>query len=144
MVLASVRPRAAGARALVALLALFVSACGGGHGDAAGPATTSSGAGGSDGAGGGAGGATSSVSIGGSGGQGGSGGSIDALPCEVDGRQGFCLDVGDCSGMYAPTAGHCPGAANIQCCTELPAGMCDPLAMINPNQGLIEEDGDTG
>jgi formylglycine-generating enzyme len=62
----------------------------------------------------------------------------------VDGRKGFCLDVGDCTGMYAPTAGFCPGAANIQCCTELPAGVCDPLAMLNPNQGLIEEDGDTG
>ncbi len=142
MVLASVRPRAIGAWALAALLALSVSACGG-QGDTAGPATTSSGDRGSGGAGG-AGGAASSVSAGGSGGRGGAGGSLDALPCEVDGRKGFCIDVGDCTGMYAPTANHCPGAANIQCCTELPAGVCDPLAMLNPNQGLIEKAGDTG
>ena len=145
MVLASVRPCAIGVRALATLFVVSLSACVVNVGTA-GPATTSSGAGGSGGSGGsgGAGGSISSVSTGGSGGQGGSGGSIDALPCEVDGRQGYCLDVGDCSGMYAPTAGHCPGAANIQCCTELPAGMCDPLAMLNPNQGLMEEAGDTG
>jgi sulfatase modifying factor 1 len=148
MVLASARPRVARARAFAALLLLSisVSACGG-SGSTAGPPSSSSGgnggAGGSSGEGG-SGGATTSASTGGSGGQGGSGGSIDALPCDVNGRQGLCLDVADCSGNYAPTAGHCPGAANIQCCTELPAGVCDPEAMPNPNQGLIEEDGDSG
>jgi formylglycine-generating enzyme len=139
MLLAWVRPRAIGARIFAALVALSPAACGGG-GEAAGPTTSTSSAGGE----GGAGGATSSSSSGGDGGHGGSADAGDALPCDVDGRKGLCLDVADCTGMYAPTPGHCPGASGIQCCTEIPAGKCDPLTMPNPNQGLLEAPGEGG
>ncbi len=49
------------------------------------------------------------------------GGSLCSLP---NGNQGECLDVTVCAslgGSYMPTAGHCPGAASIQCCTGMPA-----------------------
>lgn len=136
------RPRAAGAWALAAILVLSVPACGGG--DPTAPTTTSSSSG--EGGSGGTPSATASSSSGegGSGGEGGQGGGSNALPCDVDGRDGLCLDVADCAGMFAPTPGHCPGAANIQCCTEIPAGKCDPTVMPNPNQGLVEAKGDPG
>jgi len=46
--------------------------------------------------------------------------------------------------MYAPATGHCPGVASVQCCTEIPAGKCDPLEMPNPNQWLVESPGSGG
>eukprot|EP00755_Sulcionema_specki_P034661 Sspe_Gene.103352::Locus_79171_Transcript_1_1_Confidence_1.000_Length_960::g.103352::m.103352 len=37
--------------------------------------------------------------------------------CQLpDGTQGMCKDVGACNGIT--TSGHCPGATNIQCCTN--------------------------
>lgn len=49
------------------------------------------------------------------------GGSLCSLP---NGDEGECLAVTVCDalgGTYSPTAGYCPGAANIQCCTGMPA-----------------------
>ncbi len=49
------------------------------------------------------------------------GGTLCARPA---GAPGECLDVTVCDtlgGTYSPTAGYCPGAANIQCCTGMPA-----------------------
>jgi len=49
------------------------------------------------------------------------GGSLCTLP---DGDEGECLETTVCDalgGTYAPTAGYCPGAADIQCCTGMPA-----------------------
>jgi hypothetical protein len=142
MWLASRCPRAIGAWIVPALLALSSVACGGG-GESSGPSTSTVGST----SGGGEGGATSTTGSGGAGGdvgQSGSGGTGGEIACEVDGRKGLCLDVADCTGMFAPTPGFCPGAANIQCCTEIPAGKCDPLQMPNPNQGLMEEPGEGG
>jgi lysozyme len=46
-------------------------------------------------------------------------------PCSLpNGDPGECLDVSVCDmlgGTYMPTAGYCPGASNIQCCTGMPA-----------------------
>jgi hypothetical protein len=140
MWLVSLRLRTVGASIVPALFALSSAACGGG-GDTAGPATSSVTS--TSGGGGGEGGASSSSAAGGgNGGHGGYGETGDALPCEVDGRKGLCLDVADCTGMYTPTPGLCPGSSAIQCCTEIPAGKCDPLDMPNPNQGLIEASGE--
>jgi hypothetical protein len=141
MQLASLGRRALGAWFFPAIVAFTTAACGGG-GDTAGPSpsTSSSGGGGE----GGAGGATSSGVTGGNDGHGGYAETGDAVPCVVDGRKGLCLDVADCTGMFAPTPGFCPGSSGIQCCTELPAGKCDPTQMPNPNQGLIEAPGEGG
>jgi len=49
------------------------------------------------------------------------GGASCSLP---NGDPGECLDTTVCDalgGTYMPTAGYCPGAANIQCCTGMPA-----------------------
>jgi sulfatase-modifying factor enzyme 1 len=143
MSLASLRRRAIGAWIVPVFLAASVSACGGGDGETAGPTTSTSTGGGGEGGEGGAGGATSS-SAGGDGGHGGYAEGTDAVPCEVNGRKGLCLDVADCTGMFAPTPGFCPGSSGIQCCTEIPAGKCDPLDMPNPNQGLFEAPGEGG
>ena len=140
MWLASLCPRAIGARILPALLALSSAACGGG-GETEGPSPSTTGSTASGGGEGGAGPATSSGSSGGDSGHGGYAGADDAVPCEVDGRKGLCLDVLDCTGMFAPTPGFCPGSSGIQCCTEIPAGKCDPSQMPNPNQGLLEAPG---
>ena len=39
--------------------------------------------------------------------------------CSVGGVSGTCIDTATCAAMtgYVSTAGHCPGAANIECCT---------------------------
>jgi hypothetical protein len=140
MLLALRSRRAIGARILPAFLALSSAACGG-DGDTAGPTTSTSSSGGGEG---GAGGGTSTGATGGNDGHGGYAGTGYAVPCEVDGRKGLCLDVVDCTGMFAPTPGFCPGSSSIQCCTEIPAGKCDPLQMPNPNQGLIEAPGEGG
>jgi hypothetical protein len=43
--------------------------------------------------------------------------------CEANGVAGTCIDTGTCASMtgYTSTAGLCPGAANIECCTPPPA-----------------------
>lgn len=72
--------------------------------------------------------------------------------CEVSGVMGSCEDVSTCVGDYTPTAGHCPGPSEIQCCTltpEQPAmpgpvGECDPQAAPTPNAGLKESEGQSG
>jgi hypothetical protein len=140
MWLASLRSRAVGAWIVPALLALSSIACGGG-GDTAGSTAATTTASSSSGGEGGAS-STGSGAGGGSGGHGGYAETGDALPCEANGRKGLCLDVADCTGSFTPTPGLCPGSSSIQCCTEIPAGKCDPLDMPNPNQGLIEAPGE--
>ncbi|MBI2897888.1 MAG: SUMF1/EgtB/PvdO family nonheme iron enzyme [Deltaproteobacteria bacterium] len=66
------------------------------------------------------------------------------VPCEVDGVSGECIDVSDCTGDRSPTPGHCPGPAEIQCCTRRSGGECDPAAHPLPNEGLVEEEGQDG
>ncbi|MEI8256701.1 MAG: SUMF1/EgtB/PvdO family nonheme iron enzyme [Deltaproteobacteria bacterium] len=70
----------------------------------------------------------------------------DAMPdgstaCTVNGTPGECIDVAGCLAPSVATPGHCPGAANIQCCTPgtMP-GWC-PATMATPNAGLGEEPG---
>lgn len=66
-------------------------------------------------------------------------GSADAgelVLCTANGIPGTCLDVASCTGTRQPTAGLCPGASNIQCCTPRYAVTCDPNAMQAPNVGL--------
>jgi hypothetical protein len=69
-----------------------------------------------------------------------------AVTCTANGLPGSCLDVATCYGSRTPTAGLCPGPANIQCCTPRFADgiMCDPNAVPQPNAGLVEEPGDPG
>lgn len=102
------------------------------------------------GQGGGAGGTASAggASAGGAGGTtstGGASGGGGWNACNVDGVDGECIDVVDCTGDYAPTPGFCPGPANIQCCTKQgpppDAGVCDPNASPEPNVGLVEAPG---
>jgi len=38
------------------------------------------------------------------------------VSCTVAGQAGLCLNTADCTGTS--TAGYCPGASNIQCCTK--------------------------
>ena len=58
----------------------------------------------------------------------------DEVPlCEVDGVDGVCVDVDECD--FVSTPGHCPGAANIQCCTEVDACEVDGVAGV-----CIDED----
>lgn len=69
-------------------------------------------------------------------------GPMDAgVRCTAGGIPGTCLDVSACYGTRQPTAGLCPGAANIQCCTPRYAVACDPNAVPQPNLGLTEEAG---
>lgn len=122
----------------------------------------------SEGGDGGEGGVGGTASLGGSGGEGGFGGTVTSttttgstttgttssttttftdFDCEVAGVMGQCLDVSDCAAIpnYHSTPGFCPGPANIQCCTPLDAGMCDPAEHVYPNDGNItEEPGEGG
>ncbi len=43
-----------------------------------------------------------------------------ATACSVGGVEGTCIDTGVCASMtgYVSTPGECPGAANIECCTQ--------------------------
>jgi hypothetical protein len=69
-------------------------------------------------------------------------GVMDAgVECTAAGIPGRCLDVSECIGTRQPTAGLCPGAANIQCCTPRTAVACDWNAEPVPNLGLSEEPG---
>jgi formylglycine-generating enzyme len=65
-------------------------------------------------------------------------------PCDVGGVPGSCERVDRCEGVSTP--GHCPGPAEIQCCTARfdAGGPCDPEAMPAPNEGLEEAAGDAG
>ena len=68
--------------------------------------------------------------------------------CSVNGVPGECIDATTCADMpnHVATPGHCPGPANIQCCTVKGASMatCDPSAVPEPNAGLVEEPGEGG
>jgi hypothetical protein len=73
--------------------------------------------------------------------------------CLVDGIVGQCIDVSTCTGDRVATPGHCPGPANIQCCTPRidadasvdsawsgdTSGWCPTDASARPNAGLAEE-----
>jgi formylglycine-generating enzyme len=63
--------------------------------------------------------------------------------CTVNGAPGDCVEVSTCTGDRVATPGHCPGPANIQCCTER-GEMCDPSAIPRPNEGLFEAPGRSG
>lgn len=74
-------------------------------------------------------------------------GGVDAGPvvtCTAGGLPGTCLDVAECVETRKPTAGLCPGPANIQCCTPRTAVACDPNAWPLPNAGLVEAPGTGG
>jgi formylglycine-generating enzyme required for sulfatase activity len=60
------------------------------------------------------------------------------------GVPGTCLDVSECIDTRQPTAGLCPGAANIQCCTPRYAVACDPNARPRPNENLVDAPGTGG
>lgn len=66
------------------------------------------------------------------------------VTCTAGGLPGTCLDVSECRDTRQPTAGLCPGAANIQCCTPRYTNACDPNARPRPNEGLIEAAGTGG
>lgn len=48
--------------------------------------------------------------------------------CIVDYDVGRCMPTASCTARsgYSPTAGHCPGAADIQCCTLTPDVSTNP------------------
>ena len=75
-----------------------------------------------------------------------SGGSDASTMCMVGAAVGECIDVGDCLSPRVATPGHCPGPANIQCCTSDPTTMSNwcPATMDTPNAGLTEEPGEGG
>jgi hypothetical protein len=77
--------------------------------------------------------------MGGTGGMAGTGGSSDdgtggMSPdggpgvCSVDGAPGQCLEVSACAALpgYSSTPGHCPGPADVECCTMTPSVSDDP------------------
>lgn len=72
-------------------------------------------------------------------------GGVDAgmppVTCTAGGLPGTCLDVSECVETRMPTAGLCPGPANIQCCTPRYAVACNPNAWPTPNAGLVEPPG---
>jgi hypothetical protein len=43
---------------------------------------------------------------------------LGPVSCEVEGVEGTCVNVADCDGTATP--GHCPGPADVQCCTGQP------------------------
>ena len=53
---------------------------------------------------------------------------IDVNACEVSGAPGECMDMSACAAITdrTPFAGHCPGAANIQCCIQTPSVADNP------------------
>ncbi len=67
-----------------------------------------------------------------------------AVFCTAAGLPGTCMDVAQCYGTRTPTAGQCPGASNIQCCTPRYANSCDPNDVKQPNLGLTPNPGDGG
>jgi hypothetical protein len=74
-------------------------------------------------------------------------GGLDAgapVTCTASGIPGLCVDVSECIETRQPTAGLCPGPANIQCCTPRTAVACDPNAWPQPNAGLVEAPGTGG
>ena len=118
---------------VVAVFVLFSAACKSApeeaHSSQA-SSTTSSGSSasaGSGGAGGAAGtGGAGGASMSSAGGAGGAGGASPeagtGASCSVDGAPGECLEVAACSALsgYTSTPGHCPGPADIECCTVTP------------------------
>ena len=64
--------------------------------------------------------------------------------CTAGGIPGTCMDVAECYGTRSPTAGLCPGASNIQCCTPRYANSCDPNVVPQPNTGLTPNGADAG
>ncbi len=66
------------------------------------------------------------------------------LWCTTGGLPGTCLDVALCTGTRSSTAGLCPGASNIQCCTPRYANACDPNEVQQPNTHPAESPADGG
>lgn len=64
--------------------------------------------------------------------------------CTAGGIPGTCIDVSSCIETREPTAGLCPGAANIQCCTPRYTTSCDPNVRPTPNESLSERAGTGG
>ena len=113
----------------------------GGAGD--GGAGEGGGTGGSSAGGGGAG-PTSSAGVGGESDAGAAdasdGGNFD---CQVLGVPGHCMDAAACNAManHASTAGLCPGASSVECCTPFGKALCDETVMphADPNAGNLTE-----
>jgi len=63
---------------------------------------------------------------------------LDDAPtlCSVDGALGVCVDVADCPAGHHSTAGHCPGPAEIQCCT-VDDDVCDETQLPLVNEPLL-------
>ena len=69
------------------------------------------------------------------------------VPCAVAGAAGLCLEVSACPDDHHPTPGHCPGPAEVQCCTEGPPpepGLCDAEVLRRPAALPPEAPGDPG
>jgi len=45
---------------------------------------------------------------------------VRATSCKAEGKSGTCVSTSSCKGKHV--AGHCPGAANIQCCIPKSSG----------------------
>lgn len=131
----------------IALLPGLALGCGGGAPSSAGAVGQGGDAGGSQGGdsqgggsqgGGGAGGGSQ-----GGGGAAGAGGAPEPPPpCEVDGQEGVCVPLGQCSLEEASQhtfPGHCPGPAEVQCCVA--RASCDPDAFVMPSPALEEPPG---
>ena len=69
------------------------------------------------------------------------------VPCNVDGTPGRCLPTSECDGTATP--GHCPGPAEMQCCTtECSAGgeqgVCTAQAICGSAEPSTECSGPAG
>jgi hypothetical protein len=59
--------------------------------------------------------------------------------CEVNGVFGTCLETSHCAAPAMATPGHCPGPANVQCCTGLPAQPPPPVGPCIPQLSTIDD-----
>lgn len=70
---------------------------------------------------------------------------VDAgITCTANNIPGTCIDVAECVETRSSTAGLCPGASNIRCCTPRYTTSCDPNVRPTPNAGLTELPGTGG
>lgn len=60
------------------------------------------------------------------------------ITCTANNIPGTCIDVSECIETRSSTAGLCPGASNIRCCTPRYTTSCNPNDRPTPNVGLTE------
>lgn len=57
--------------------------------------------------------------------------------CKVDQDEGICLETSDCASPGVATPGHCPGPAQVQCCTvPEPDEPTDPMDPEDPKDPI--------